>query len=106
MPTSPGEGAADPSSIPARLFAAVRAHVDEIDPDVFVLFDTDHFHHWFFDKLPAFAVGVAPRTSGPGTDDWPGEARFGEIPVDAGLARHIYERGLAAGFDLTLSEEF
>jgi gallate dioxygenase len=106
MPTSPGDCAAEPTSTTARLFAAVRAKVDEIDPDVLVLFDTDHFHHWFYDKLPAFAVGVAARTDGPGADDWPGEARFEEIPVHESLARHIYEQGIAAGFDLTLSEEF
>lgn len=106
MPMSPGQCAADPDSLPARLFATVRANVDDIDPDVLVLFDTDHFHHWSHDRLPALAVGVADATTGPGTDDWPGEARFDTIPVDASLARHIYEYGIAAEFDLTISEEF
>ncbi len=46
------------------------------------------------------------RTDGPGTDDWPGEARFDHIPVDEPLARHLYASGIAAAFDLTLSEEF
>ena len=59
MPTSPGDCAANPESLVARAFAAVRAYVDDIDPDVLVVFDTDHFHHWFYDRLPAFAVGVA-----------------------------------------------
>jgi hypothetical protein len=106
MPTSPGECAAHPESLVARAFAAVRAHVDDIDPDVLVVFDTDHFHHWFYDRLPAFAIGVAVRTDGPGTDDWPGEARFDEICVDEALARHVYASGLSAAFDLALSEEF
>src|SRR4029450_13511171 len=106
MPTSPGDCAANPESLVARAFAAVRAHVDEIDPDVLLVFDTDHFHHWFYDRLPAFAIGVAVRTDGPGTDDWPGEARFDEISVDEALARHVYASGLAAAFDLALSEEF
>ncbi len=83
-----------------------RDYVDEIDPDVLVMFDTDHFHHWFYDRLPAFAVGVAVSTDGPGTDDWPGEARFDAIPVDEPLARHLYHSGIAASFDLALSEEF
>jgi gallate dioxygenase len=106
MPTTPGDCAADPESLVARAFAAVRAHVDDIDPDVLVVFDTDHFHHWFYDRLPAFAVGVAVATDGPGTDDWPGEARFEHIPVDEPLARHLYAWGIGAAFDLTLSEEF
>jgi hypothetical protein len=106
MPTSPGDCAAHPTSLVARGFAAVRGHVDDIDPDVLVVFDTDHFHHWFYDRLPAFAVGVAVRTDGPGTDNWPGEARFDHIPVDEALARHVYASGLAAAFDLALSEEF
>ena len=84
----------------------MRAWVDEIDPDVLVVFDTDHFHQWFYDRLPAFAVGVAVATDGPGTDDWPGEARFDHIPVDEPLARHVYAHGIAVAFDLTLSEEF
>ena len=46
------------------------------------------------------------RPDGPGTDDWPGEARFDHIPVDEPLARHVYVHGIAAAFDLTLSEEF
>ena len=81
MPTAPGQCEADRESLVARSFAAVRAWVDEIDPDVLVIFDTDHFHHWFYDRLPAFAVGVAVATDGPGTDEWPGEARFDHIPV-------------------------
>ncbi len=106
MPTAPGQCLADPESAVARAFAAVRRCVDDIDPDVLVVFDTDHFHHWFYDRLPAFAVGVAVSTDGPGTDDWPGDARFDEIPVDEPLARHLYQHGIAAEFDLTLSEEF
>jgi gallate dioxygenase len=106
MPTAPGQCEADGESLVARCFAAVRARVDEIDPDVLVVFDTDHFHQWFYDRLPAFAVGVAAGTDGPGADDWPGEARFDHIPVDEALARHLYARGIAAAFDLTLSEEF
>src|SRR4249920_2464397 len=106
MPTSPGDCAANPESLVARGFASVRRHVDDIDPDVLIVFDTDHFHHWFYDRLPAFAVGVAVATDGPGTDDWPGEARFAHIPVDEPLARHLYSWGIGASFDLTLSEEF
>ena len=107
MPTSPGDCAADPESLVARAFAAVRAHVDDIDPDVLLVFDTDHFHHWFYDRLPAFAVGVAVGTDGPGTDDWPGEARFDRDPGRRGARDGTStRRGIAAAFDLTLSEEF
>ncbi len=106
MPTAPGQCEAEPDSLVGGPIAPYANYVDDIDPDVLVVFDTDHFHHWSYDRLPAFAVGVAARTDGPGTDDWPGEARFDEIPVDEQLARHLYVDGIADRFDLTLSEEF
>ena len=86
MPTSPGDCAANPESLVARGFAAVRGHVDDIDPDA--------LHRVRHRPLPSLVLRPTARvrrrrrgrTDGPGTDDWPGEARFAEIPVDEPLA--------------------
>lgn len=106
MPTTPLAVRQQPNGELAQLFGGVRQHVDAVNPDVLIVFDTDHFATWWHQKLPVFAVGVAPETSGPGTDDWPGLTAFEHIPVAEDLGRHLYLCGLDAGFDLTLSEEF
>ena len=33
-------------------------------PDLLVVFDTDHFATWWYQKLPVFAIGIAPETWG------------------------------------------
>ncbi|MBV9582857.1 MAG: hypothetical protein JO057_30095 [Chloroflexi bacterium] len=106
MPNSPLSVRTEPHGELAQLFAMVRDHLDAVDPDFLVLFDTDHFATWYYQKLPVFAIGVAEETSGPGTDDWPGLTSFRKIPVAQTLARHMYVCGLDHGFDLTLTEEF
>src|SRR5690242_3274655 len=107
MPGSPGQAEQNPRSEVAQLFGAVRQHIDAVDPDVVVIFDTDHFATFFYDNLPTFAVGVAPRTSGPGTDDWPGlTCYYPEVPVHEELGRHLHIAGLNEGFDLTVTQEF
>jgi hypothetical protein len=106
MPNTPLAVRTNPGGELAQLFGAVRGHVDAVNPDALVIFDTDHFATWYYQKLPVFAIGVAPETSGPGTDDWPGLTSFEGIPVSEELGRHLYLCGLDNGFDLTLSEEF
>jgi hypothetical protein len=107
MPGSPGLAEQHPGSDTAQLFGAVRSHVREVDPDVLVVFDTDHFATFFYDNMPTFAVGVAERTSGPGTDDWPGlTCYYNEVPLSEDLGRHIHATGIDHGFDLAQSQEF
>ena len=106
MPNAPLSVATHPNGELGQLYGAVKQHVDAVDPDVLVLFDTDHFATWYYQKLPVFAIGVAPETSGPGTDDWPGLPSYTGIPVAEDFARHIYTCALDAEFDLTLTEEF
>jgi hypothetical protein len=106
FPQAPGLAEREgPRSALASLFSAVRAEVEAVNPDVLVMFDTDHFATWFYDKLPTFSVGVADRTSGPGNDEWPGLPSY-ELAVHGALARHVHRAGIQASFDLTLSEEF
>src|SRR6266404_4486127 len=98
FPQAPAEVARDgPGSQIATLFAAVRAQVDAVAPDVLVMFDTDHFATWFYDKMPTFSVGVADHTMGPGTDEWPGLPSY-EVPVRADLGRHVLRSGIRSSF--------
>ena len=106
MPGSPGQAEAEPKSETAQLFGAVREHVDAVNPDIMLVFDTDHFAMWFYDRMPTFAIGVAEMTSGPNTDDWPGGVQYDEIPVHEALSRRIHRFGVESEFDLTLTEEF
>src|SRR5207248_8994879 len=106
MPGTPLAVRERPNGELAQLFGAVRQQVDAVDPDLLVIFDTDHFAMWYYQRLPVFAIGIAEETSGPGTDDWPGLTSFEGIPVAQELGRHLYLCGLDHGFDLTLTEEF
>jgi catalytic LigB subunit of aromatic ring-opening dioxygenase len=87
-----------------QLFAAVRAHLDAVRPDVLVVFDSDHLNTFFLDNLPTFAVGCADSTSGP-NDQTPGLPAY-QVPVDAPLGTTIYRSGIHHGFDLSLAQEF
>jgi Catalytic LigB subunit of aromatic ring-opening dioxygenase len=107
MPGSPGQAQQNPQSEVAQLFRAVRENVDAVDPDVLVVFDTDHFATFFYSNMPTFAVGVAERTSGPGTDDWPGlTCYYPDVPLSQELGRHVHAAGVGEGFDLSVSQEF
>jgi aromatic ring-opening dioxygenase catalytic subunit (LigB family) len=90
----------------APLFAGVSEHLEAVDPDVIVMFDTDHFATFFYDNLPTFAVGIADHTSGPGTDRWPGLPSYENISVEESLARLVHKEGIEEGFDLAASFEF
>ena len=49
----------------AVLFRELTGHLDEIRPDLIVMFDTDHLNTFFLDNLPIFAVGVTDEFHGP-----------------------------------------
>jgi gallate dioxygenase len=88
----------------ARLFAAVAAELEAMRPDLIVMFDTDHLNTFFFDNLPIFAVGVTGAFKGP--NDEPRAVPIYTIPSRADVASHIRRAGVAAGFDLALTQDF
>src|SRR5256885_1479725 len=106
MPGTPGAVEKNPQSEVGQLFLGVREHVEAVNPDVLIVFDTDHFATWFYDRMPTFAVGVAEMTSGPGTDDWPGLVWYDKVPVHEPLARYLHRTGIEHEFDFLLTEEF
>jgi len=95
---------AGPGHPAAQLFAAIAEHLQAVQPDVLVMFDSDHLNTFFLDNLPLLSVGVAPGTCGP-NDGTPGMPRY-EVPVHEQLAQSIRAHGISRAFDLGVSQEF
>lgn len=75
-----------------------RRLVADARPDSVVVIGSNHFRGFFLDMMPAFTVGVGEVT-GAGEAGTPG----GPLPVDTGLARHLVDSLVGAGFDPAFS---
>ena len=87
----------------ARLYAEVASHLRAARPDVLVIYTDDHFNTFFLDNFPTFAIGVADQTSGPNDQTAMPSYRVG---VEPSLAGHVLAQAVAAGFDLSLVQDF
>ena len=87
----------------ARLYAEVAKHVEAVQPDVLVVFDSDHFNTLFFDNYPTFLVGIADSIAGP--NDQTPMPKY-QVPGHAPFAAHVHASGVGRGFDLSLSQDF
>jgi len=94
----------EPDCDTARFFASLARELEAMRPDLLVMFDTDHLNTFFLDNLPIFAVGVTDAFKGP--NDEPRAVPIYTIKSRADVASHIRRAGVAAGFDLTLAQEF
>jgi gallate dioxygenase len=88
----------------ALSFAKVAAEFEALRPDAIVVFTTDHLNTFFFENLPIFAIGVGDEFIGP-NDEVVGVSRRA-APSSARLAQHLHSHVVAAGFDLSLVQEF
>jgi len=93
-----------PESQTAQLFKRARDSLEAARPDVIVIFDTDHLNTFFLDNLPVFAIGVAEAFKGP--NDEPRAVPPYTIKSLPGLAAHLRERSVHAGFDVALVQDF
>jgi aromatic ring-opening dioxygenase catalytic subunit (LigB family) len=93
-----------PDCTVARLYAAVRGHLEAVSPDAIVIFDSDHINTFFFDNWPTFAVGATERFVAPNDDNSALPRRPLSGHPDLGL--HIHTGVLTAGFDPSLSQRF
>jgi len=75
-----------------------RAALAALEPDVVVIFGSNHFRGMFLDLMPTFTVGVG-EVIGAGESGTPG----GPLPVDTGLARRIVDSLVNDGFDPAFS---
>ena len=88
----------------ARLYRAVREHLEAVRPDVLLVFDSDHLNTFFFDNWPTFAIGKMPGIEGPNDDhDFLPTVI---VPGHEALAGHLYNDGVLGGFDFSLTEKF
>lgn len=92
-----------PSHPVVALYAHMAEAIEAIRPDVLIMFDCDHFSTFFLNNLPTFAIGIGEKTAGP-NDHTP--MPHYEVPVHATLAAHLRAEGIAAGFDLSLVQDF
>jgi hypothetical protein len=88
----------------ARLYGAVRAALEAVQPDVLLVYDSDHVNTFFFNNWPTFAIGVRPAIAGP-NDDNSGLAKT-LVPSNEDLAHHLYAGGVTSGFDFALTQKF
>jgi hypothetical protein len=93
-----------PQSETAQFFARLRGDLDHLQPDIIVLFSTDHLNTFFFDNLPIFALGVTQRFPGP--VDEPPEVPMYQVRSRPDFAAHLRATCIAAGFDVALTEKF
>jgi aromatic ring-opening dioxygenase catalytic subunit (LigB family) len=92
-----------PSHPVVPLYAHMAEAIEDAAPDVLIVFDCDHFSTFFLDNLPIFAIGVDEKTGGP--NDQTRMPRY-EVPLHAGLAAHLRAEAIAAGFDVSLLQDF
>jgi hypothetical protein len=87
----------------ARYYRELAQSLRAVQPDVLIVFDSDHLNTFFFDNLPTFSIGVSERTSGP--SDGAHMPHY-DVPISFPLANQIHAQGVAHGFDLSLAQEF
>jgi aromatic ring-opening dioxygenase catalytic subunit (LigB family) len=93
-----------PDCMVARMYGAVRENLEAVQPDVILVFDSDHINTFFFDNWPTFAVGAAATFQAP-NDESSGLQRQTVAGHEA-LGRQVYASGVSDGFDLSLSGRF
>jgi hypothetical protein len=93
-----------PDGLIERLYRGVREQLEAVQPDLLVVYDSDHVNTFFFNNWPTFAIGVKPSIAGP-NDDNSGLAKT-LIPSDEAFAHHLYAGGVTSGFDFSLTQKF
>ncbi len=85
-------------------FRGVHEWLQEVRPDVVVMFYNDHGLNFFLDKMPTFAVGAAAEYRY-ADEGWGIPAMFAPFPGDAPLSWHIIESLVRDEFDITMCQE-
>lgn len=84
-------------------FLPVREWLEEVKPDVAVMFYNDHGLNFFLDKMPTFAVGAAPEYRG--ADEGWGIPTLPPFRGQQDLSWHIIEHLVDREFDITTCQE-
>jgi protocatechuate 4,5-dioxygenase beta chain len=84
-------------------FHEAHRWLDQVKPDVVVMFYNDHGLNFFLDKLPTFAIGAADEYRN--ADEGWGLPPFPPTPGEPKLSRHLIESLVNDEFDLTTCQE-
>ena len=102
-PHYPAAIAKDGPEETARLFRAVKAHLDAARADAIVVIANDHFNTFFLNNFPTFAIGVADKSFGPNDQT---KMPHYDLLIETTLANHIRNVAIGEGFDLSVVQEF
>lgn len=84
-------------------FLPVHRWLEEMKPDVAVVFSNDHGLNFFLDKMPTFAVGAAPEYRN--ADEGWGIPTLPPFRGELDLSWHLIEHLVAREFDLTTCQK-
>lgn len=84
-------------------FAPVHRWLQEVRPDVAVVFSNDHGLNFFLDKMPTFAIGAAPEYRN--ADEGWGLPTLPPFAGEPALSWHLIEHLVAKEFDITTCQE-
>lgn len=84
-------------------FLPVRRWLDEVQPEVAVVFYNDHGLNFFLDKMPTFAIGAAPEYRN--ADEGWGIPTVAPFTGELDLSWHVIEHLVAQEFDITTCQE-
>jgi protocatechuate 4,5-dioxygenase beta chain len=84
-------------------YLPVRKWLEEVKPDVAVMFYNDHGLNFFLDKMPTFAVGAAPEYRN--ADEGWGIPTLPPFKGQPDLSWHLIEHLVAKDFDITTCQE-
>ena len=85
-------------------FVGVHQWLQEVRPDVAVVFYNDHGLNFFLDKMPTFAVGAADEYRY-ADEGWGIPSMFPPFPGQAQLSWHLIESLVQDEFDITTCQE-
>ena len=84
-------------------FLPVHRWLDEVKPEVAVVFYNDHGLNFFLDKMPTFAIGAAPEYRN--ADEGWGIPTLPPFQGQPDLSWHIIDQLVAKEFDVTTCQE-
>jgi len=84
-------------------YRPIHAWLEQVQPDVAVVFYNDHGLNFFLDAMPTFAVGAAGQYLN--ADEGWGLPSFGPFQGDPALSWHLIESLVEAQFDLTTCQQ-
>ncbi len=84
-------------------YKPVRAWLDDIRPDLFLIIYNDHMNRFFFDAYPTFALGVG-AVHAQADEGW-GKRPLADLPGHPDFAWHLARSMVEDEFDPTICQE-